>query len=201
MTRYAWIITVVGAVVIVSGTLAYRYQAASRPAQPAARPDLSHIGGGFTLQGTDGAEVRLKDFRGQAVLLYFGYATCPDVCPTTLSLFKQTFARLGEAGDEVQVLFVTVDPERDTPERMRSFVRYFHPDFRGLTGTPEQIRTVADRYKAAYMYSESESAAGYQVSHTDIVYLIDRQGRTARLFSSKTAPDELAAAVRDVLEG
>jgi len=134
----------------------------NRPTDPAlpvlARPPA---GGDFTLQSWRGS-VRLADFRGQVVLLYFGYTWCPDVCPTNLGAIAQALQRLPPpVRARVQVLFVSVDPERDSVQRLKTYTAFFHPQMLGLTGTPPQLARVAQLYGAAYRkVAEPRSAAG-----------------------------------------
>jgi protein SCO1 len=154
----------------------------------AARP----TGGDFTLSSPHGP-VRLADFRGQAVLLYFGYTACPDVCPTNLAFIAAALRELSEAElARVQVLFVSVDPERDTLQRLADYAGYFHPKVLGITGSPEQIAEVADLYGAAYRRSTlSNSAMGYLVDHTSYTYVIDPAGKLIRVLDHATPPGEI----------
>lgn len=132
----------------------------------------------FTLSGPDGRDLSLSNFRGRDVLLLFGYTSCPDICPTTLSQLNAVTEKLGDASDDVQVLFVTVDPERDTPERLREYIPYFNESFIGLSGTPEEIKKVADDYSIFYeKESRAENGNSYFMNHTQTVYLIDSEGQ------------------------
>lgn len=125
----------------------------------------------------NGASFRLSEMRGNIVLLFFGYTSCPDVCPTTMAELKQALEELDENdAKQVQVLFVTVDPERDTPERVQEYVNHFNPDFIGLSGTETQLTEVWKKYGVFRENMEGNSAAGYLVNHTARVTLIDRDG-------------------------
>ncbi|MEW5892198.1 MAG: SCO family protein [Pseudomonadota bacterium] len=136
----------------------------------------------FSLTDHQGQPRRLEDFRGKAVAIFFGYTHCPDVCPTTLSDLKAAMQLLGpELAARVQVLFVTVDPERDTPEVLRQYVPYFHPSFLGLYGTPEQIAATAREFKVHYAKHTEAGAGDYLVDHTAATYVFDPEGRI-RLF-------------------
>ncbi|HET9911209.1 MAG TPA: SCO family protein [Anaerolineales bacterium] len=130
----------------------------------------------FTLTGQNGQPVSLGDFEGKIVLLYFGYTTCPDVCPTTLADLHVAREALGRRAEDVQVLMITVDPERDTQQVMADYMSHFDSSFIGLTGTPEQIAEVATYYGIFYEKQEGDSALGYLVDHTATVMAIDRDG-------------------------
>jgi protein SCO1/2 len=159
------------------------------------------IGGDFTLTNQDGGQSSLKDYRGKAVLLAFGYTHCPDVCPTTLALFKQVRQALGADGAKMQALFVSVDPKRDTPALLKKYVGYFDPGFVALTGKPTELEHIIERYMGKYRIRETGSAAGYFVDHTVFIYLIDPQGKVRYLFSPDVDRKLLVAGVRAVLSG
>lgn len=158
------------------------------------------IGGDFTLSGPGGKAVSLSDYRGKLVLLYFGYTSCPDICPSSLSIMQRTMRALGTEAGEVQGIFVTVDPERDGGQRLQEYAAYFHPDFIGLEGDTEATRKAARLWNVSYRKEASDSAAGYLISHSDYIYLLDRQGELAALFNSKSRHGELVDAIRALLE-
>lgn len=153
------------------------------PALPA--PEIALVRG-------DGSSFRLSERRGDVVLLFFGYTSCPDVCPTTLSELRKVKTELGSNADQVKVVFVTVDPERDTPEQIQKYVSIFNPSFMGLSGSLEELETV---WKDYGVYREVEqvstSAAGYLVNHTARVYLIDRDGNLRLSYSFGTPTDDI----------
>jgi protein SCO1/2 len=150
----------------------------------------------FTLTSHDGQPVSLSDFKGQVVLLYFGYTTCPDVCPTTLAELHATLQVLGNRAKDVQVMMVTVDPERDTVPVMADYVTHFDARFIGLTGTPDQIAQIATSYGVAYSRHVGPSAiGGYLVDHTATVTAIDRQGHVRVIFPFNTPAADIAADV------
>jgi len=155
-------------------------------------------GGDFTLAGPEGRPVSLEQFRGHPVLLYFGYTTCPDVCPTALGVLKQATKRLAELKLTAQVLFVTIDPERDTGEALQSYVHFFGPDFIGLTGSPAEIADVARRYNVMYAKEDKGSAAGYLMAHTDYIYLLGIGGRIRGLYNSATPAERIVAGVQAI---
>jgi protein SCO1/2 len=135
------------------------------------------------------------------VLLYFGYTMCPDICPTALAFLAQALSTL-EPGEleQVQVVFVSVDPERDTPERLESYSAFFHNNILGITGTPEQVAEVAGMYGAAYRRVDTDSAVGYVVDHTSLVYVIDQEGKLLDSMPHGTAPDVIVNTVRSLLQ-
>jgi len=129
----------------------------------------------FTVQ-SDRGDVHLSDFRGKVVLLYFGYTFCPDACPITLSKLSQVYKNLGDDADQVQTLFISVDPERDTPQVLGTYARAFDPRFVGATSTPEAIAVIAKQFGIFYQKRPVNSAAGYLVDHTSVVWVIDQRG-------------------------
>lgn len=166
------------------------------------RLDLAAVptGGDFELRGQDGP-VALEDFRGKVVLLYFGYTWCPDICPTNLAIIAYALKQLTPAErEQVQVLFVSVDPERDTPERLTEYAAYFDPGILGITGSEAQLAATAARYGAAYRRVEQpDSATGYLVDHSAFTYLIDQQGRLVETLPHATPGEDIIAAVRRLL--
>lgn len=143
--------------------------------------------------------MRLSDYQGRLVLLFFGYTHCPDVCPTTLAKLRYALRQLGETAKEVQVVFVSVDPERDTPEVMKRYLSHFDPAFVGLTGRPEEVEAVARAYGVYVEKEEVGSAAGYLVTHSARTYVIDRKGRLVLTFADETEPQDIAADLRQLL--
>lgn len=168
---------------------------------PEQRPDrLAAFGGNFTLPGTTGKPVSLADYRGRVVLLNFGFTHCPDICPMTLSRMKQVLRDLGPAADQVQPVFVTFDPERDDLLRLKEYLAFFDPRFVGLRGDEAQTREVTALFKVIYSREESESGAGYGFSHSDFIYLIDRQGKVVELFGQETPVGTMVDRVRSELQ-
>jgi len=131
----------------------------------------------FSLIGHNGSEVNLSQFKGKVILMSFGYTNCPDICPTTLSTLKNVMNELGDLQEQVQVLFITVDPERDTVDRLREYIPYFHENFIGLTGKQEAINDIAKSYNAYYFKEDIDSNNDYLMSHTSSIFLIDNNGR------------------------
>jgi protein SCO1 len=153
----------------------------------------------FELTSQDGERVGSEDFPGRILAVFFGFTACPDVCPLTLSHLSRAFQEMGEDGEGVQVLLITVDPERDTPERLAQYLELFHPSFLGLTGTEEEIREVADAFGAFFVkVGEGDQ---YTVDHTARTYIIDTQGRIPLTFPITATPDEMARDLTRLLEG
>ena len=160
----------------------------------------SQFGGDFVLQSSDGP-VALSDYKGKVVVLYFGYAYCPDVCPTSLGLLSLALGKLkpNELVD-IQALFISVDPERDTLENLKKYTAAFHQKIKGITGSDLDIADIANRYGASYMKVElPDSALGYSVDHSSKYYLINQQGELTKLINHGTSPDDIVAALRTLL--
>jgi cytochrome oxidase Cu insertion factor (SCO1/SenC/PrrC family) len=155
------------------------------------------VGGPFTLTDTSGRQRSDTEFRGKLMVVYFGYTFCPDVCPTDLMSITQALETLGPAAEAIQPIFITIDPERDT-KIMAEYLSAFHPSFIGLTGSPDQIRKVANSYKAAY--SKVEDGKGdYTIDHTGVIYLMGRKGDYLGFMPPQTGPDRLAEVLRKYL--
>ncbi len=158
-------------------------------------------GGDFTLRSPRGP-VSLHDFRGKVVLLFFGYASCPDVCPTSLAFLTKTLNSLNEKElAQVQPLFVTLDPTRDDAAKLAEYLRFFHPRFIGLTGTEEEIAEVARLYGVKYYRVEMEGSSDYAINHSAAIYLITQDGTLRFLFPHGTSPALVAKAIRYLLQG
>jgi protein SCO1/2 len=153
----------------------------------------------FTLTAHFGQPVSLSDYRGRVVLLYFGYTTCPDVCPATLAELKKARAALGKDADKVQVLMVTVDPERDTPALLADYLTHFDPSFVGLTGAPDQIAEAATYYGIYYARHESESALGYLMDHTATVMLVDSKGHLRAVYPFGTPGEDIGSDLKSLI--
>ena len=154
----------------------------------------------FELTGGDGEQVRLSELRGKVVILFFGFTSCPDVCPTTLSEAKQILQGLGEDEGQVAYLFVTVDPERDTPEALQRYVDLFHPSITGLSGSPEALTQVWGDYGIFVEKTPLEgSAQDYTVTHTARVFVIDAAGRLRLSYSFGTPYQDILQDVQHLL--
>lgn len=153
----------------------------------------------FTLTGHDGKPYQLSDFKGKAVLVFFGFVNCPDVCPTTLQELGKVYKELSQAEQKrVQVILITADPERDTPEKLGKYVRFFNPNFLGLTGSLKDISTTAQTYGVFIQKTEVKSPTEYGVAHSASTFLIDPKGNLSLIYSyGKAAATEKM--LRDVL--
>ena len=166
------------------------------PVEVPALRDFGGIGGDFALVDQHGASFELQSLRGQAAMLFFGYTYCPDICPVTLSKMGRVYQLLGEDQPELTTLFVTVDPKRDTQEKLAEYLDYFAIDAIGLRGDKEEIDQVVRQYGAHYSLGEEQTA--YLVDHSTYTYLIDQQGKVRFLFRQSDGP-ELMAAVAEQL--
>jgi len=157
------------------------------------------IGGPFTLTDQHGRQRNLSEFRGRLVLLYFGYTYCPDVCPTDLLAIGQTIQSLGARGAEVQPIFITLDPERDTREILRAYVPNFHPSFVALSGSVDEVRRVATAYKVFFEKVPTTDASRYLIDHAAFTFLLDREGNYLGLFPPGTPAERMTPIVSEQL--
>ena len=153
----------------------------------------------FTLTAHTGARVSLHDFRGKLVLLYFGYTFCPSMCPTTLANVAQVLHQLGARANQVQLLMISVDPERDTIDRLAAYVPHFHPSFIGLTGSSADIAAVAPHFGIYYEKEQGTATAGDMVNHSATLMVIDKQGVMRFIIPFGTAVQDMAADVASLL--
>jgi len=176
------------------------------PAIPAEQPsaaqmmdDLMYgrgpVGGPFTLIDHTGRVRSDTEFRGKLMIVYFGYTYCPDVCPTDMMAITQALDSLGPLADRIQPVFITIDPERDT-KLLADYVSAFHRSFVGLTGSPDEVRTVATAYKAFYAKVGDERNGEYSIDHAGVIYLIDGDGTYLGFMPPQTNPDRLAEVLR-----
>ena len=156
---------------------------------------------GFALKDADGKERTLADFKGKVVVLFFGYAQCPDVCPTTMTEMAQVKQQLGKDGDKLQVLFVTVDPDRDTPEVMKAYMGAFDPAFVALIPTQEQLAAMAKDYKAYYKKVDGKTPTSYTMDHSAASYVYDPQGRLRLYNRYGSGAQSLASDIQLLLKG
>lgn len=162
-------------------------------------PELQGLGGDFSLPSTEGHDIALEDFRGKLVLLNFGFSTCPDVCPTVLARMKSVMDGLGASENQVQPLFITIDPDRDTIGKLKNYLSFFHPSLIGLRGDSKQLQAVASLYKAHYEKQELESALEYSFLHNDHIYLIDGSGKVRAMYSNSVLPETIVIELESLL--
>ena len=162
--------------------------------KPVAVPD-------FSLTDEEGGTFRLSEQQGNVVLLFFGYTQCPDVCPTTLATWRKVHEALGDDAERVRFVFVTVDPERDTPERLGLHVNAFNPDFIGLTGPQDDLEAVYEVFNVVYEKDTSSgSAAGYLISHTATAFVLDPEGQWRLRETYGTEAGDIAHDIQQLLE-
>ena len=182
------------AYLVVIGAEAGTGPASSRPS--VSLDNIEELGGDFTLQSADGP-VALHDMRGDVVLLYFGYTHCPDACPITLTQWRAAFKSLpAHTQERVRGIFVSVDPERDTLELLKTYARHFHPNIIGVTGTQSELQKISAEYRASYEKADIASSSEYAVNHSGYVYVIDPTGKVRDLLTFQSSADEIAASIR-----
>lgn len=194
MTRWR-----VAAVALTAFALASCQPAPPPPAFQATDITGAEFARDFRLTDHHGQTRTLADFRGKVVAVFFGYTHCPDVCPTTLSDFAAALQQLGPQAARVQVIFVTVDPERDTPELLREFVPAFNPSFLGMYGDAETLRRLARDYKVVYQKTAVKAADDYLIDHSAGTYVYDPQGRLRLLMPYGSTPDAIAQDLKTLL--
>lgn len=156
-------------------------------------------GGDFTLTDQHGIQLRLGDLHGKIILLSFGYTHCPDICPTTLFTFQRVLRQLGSDAERVQGVFITLDPERDTPQRLADYLDYFQAGFIGLTGSVDEIRAIATRYGTRFEKESVPGSEDYSIAHNGILYLLDHRGRIRVFFRISATPADITPAIRQLL--
>jgi len=159
------------------------------------------LGGPFSLVDQTGRAVTEADFAGRHLLVYFGFTYCPDVCPTELGTIAAAVDELGEQGEQVTPMLITIDPERDTPEALADYVSRFHPRMVGLTGTPAQIAAAARAYRVFYAKVERPEMSAYLMDHSSFIYLVGPDGKVRTLFRPESTPEAIAQSVRAYLRG
>lgn len=166
------------------------------------------IGGAFTLTNQKGAKIDSKDLLGKPMLIYFGFSHCPAICPTDMATFTQVLKGLGADGDRISAVMVTVDPARDTPERLATFLKDFDPRIIGLTGTEAEINTVKDAYKVFAQKVEMDAAAlesmglkpdDYMMDHSTLTYLMGKDGKYVTHFPHNSNPQDIITQIQKLL--
>lgn len=197
-------------VVALAGVSAAFYATGDKPSEDAGREQAarlmnelmsgkSPVGGTFRLTDQHGSERSLEDFRGKLMLLYFGYTFCPDVCPTDLLAIGRLLQVLGREGRNVQPVFVTLDPGRDTQENLGKYASAFHPRLVALRGSERETRRVATAYKVYYEKVTQPGSVGYVIDHTAFIFLLDRKGKYVAFFPPGTSVERMAVMIREAL--
>ncbi|MBN3809008.1 SCO family protein [Paraburkholderia sp. Ac-20347] len=177
--------------------------ACSHPAEPWQLTDVQgHLPDlAFTLTADNGRPMTARDLRGQTTLVYFGYTHCPDVCPETMARLMQVIANLGPDAQHVRILFISVDPARDTPSALHAYVGAFDAQHAlGLTGSDAQVEALAKRYRVAYQMEKRDPDGSYEVTHSSAVYVFDAQGHARLLATDRDTPAAIAQDVRRVID-
>lgn len=183
---------------IVLTLLAGTAHAADKPALKAGVFSPARMAPDFSLPASDGSELNLQRFRGKVVVLGFGFTSCPDVCPITLAVLAQARKKLGDLADQLQVVYITVDPERDDAVQMRKYLASFDPTFIGGTGTDEELSAVREQY--GIIAQKKIYPEGYSFSHSSYTYLIDREGLLRALMTYGHSAEDFAHDIRILLQ-
>ena len=178
------------AAVLIAGAGAAAWVGLGTPARAA-------IGGPFRLIDGDGRVVTDRDFRGRWMMIYFGYTRCPDACPTALQDMADAVDLLGDRKADVALLFVTIDPARDTPAAVKDYVSNFHAAITGLSGSADQVAKAAKAYRV--YYAEHATSDGYEMDHSSIIYVMDRRGDFVTNFTHQTSPAQIAGKLRELM--
>jgi len=173
-----------------------RLQGGAAEVRPDLPPNTAKIGGSFALINQDGKKVTDADYRGKYLFVYFGYTYCPDLCPTGLQSIAHALDQLGPDAAKVQPLYITIDPARDTPEKLKQYVGSFHPRIVGLTGTAQQIADIAKKYQVYYAKGEMVDDKDYVMDHSSLIYLMDPKGKFITTFDEEADPASLVKALR-----
>ena len=165
-----------------------------------APPGTKTIGGAFTLTNQDGKPVSDAMYRGKYMLVYFGYTYCPDMCPTGLQSMARTLDQLGPDADKVAAMFITVDPARDTAEKLKPYVEGFSPKIEGLTGSDQQVAEAAAAYQVYYAKGEMVDDHDYVMDHSSLIYLMDPHGAFVTTFPEDADPETIVKAIKQQMD-
>jgi protein SCO1/2 len=199
MPRRAILIFATAILLMAAGLGGYAWMSRQMAQQPGGT-GVALVGGPFSLTDQDGRKVSEKDFLGKHMLVFFGYTYCPDICPTELQVMMAALEQMGPGAEQIQPVFVSVDPERDTPEVLKSYVENFGPRLIGLTGTPEEIASVAKAYRVYYAKAgDVNSPDSYLMDHSSIIYLMGADGRFLKHFAYTTDVEKLAKELKEAV--
>ena len=201
MTRIAGVLLILGLAVLALHLSGCSAEPSVFHATEVRNADFGKLSALETLADHRGARITSVDFSGKAVVVFFGYALCPDICPTTLATLKEVMQQLGADAERVQVVFVTLDPERDTPEVIATYVTWFDPRFRALRGDQTATHDVAKAFRVTFSKVEGTSATGYSLDHSATSYAYDPQGRLRLLFRHGASAAHIAADLAKLLAG
>lgn len=155
----------------------------------------------YRLTDETGQETTADDYSGQVRVVFFGFTSCPDICPATLAHIRNSLRELPEESqDQVKVLMVSVDPKRDTPEALEEYTSFFGPQFVGMTGPEERLRTLSQRYRTTFGYGDPDAEGDYDVSHSSAIYVFDREGDARLLIRTELTPEQIAEDLNHILE-
>ncbi len=200
MSRLTVFLVAIAGLATVTAGILYVTLPADQGDYPQRSSGAALIGGPFELVMHDGAPVTNETFKGELMLIYFGFTFCPDVCPTELQIMSSALDLVGDDAGQVRPILISIDPERDTVEAMAQYVSNFHPRMTGLTGTPEQIANAASAYRVYYeRVVDPASNAAYTMDHSSIVYLMGKDGEFITHFGPGTRPEKMAETIRSVL--
>jgi protein SCO1/2 len=160
---------------------------------------MAQIGGPFQLVDQEGRTVTDASYRGKWLLVYFGYTHCPDACPTALNDMAEAIDQLGPLGAKVQAVFITVDPERDTPATLKDYVAAFGPKVVGLSGTPDEIARAAKAYRVYYAKHPGGTPGEYDMDHSSVIYVMDPEGRFVGNFTHESEPKQIAERLKGLI--
>ena len=161
---------------------------------------MNYPGGGDFILHDGEKDIRLSDYDGKLRFIFFGYTSCPDICPTALSFISASLKQLTpKERDQVQVFFISVDPDRDNAEKLRNYTKYFHSNILGITGTKTEIDKVVKQYGAAYRKVESDSAMGYLVDHSASVYVVGKKGKIVDMLPHGLPVESITKTIRDLI--
>jgi protein SCO1/2 len=193
-------IVVAGFLIGALGAAAALLLTRGEPASKVTTTGKALIGGPFTLADQNGKQVADRDFRGRYMLVFFGFTHCPDICPAELQVMSESLGALGPKAKEVVPIFITLDPERDTPEVMAAYVKNFGAEFVGLTGSPEAIAQAAKAYRVAYSkFREDPSSSDYSIDHSALVYFMGKNGEYLAHFPYGTPANKMTETLRSYL--